>query len=468
MNKQNKPTKHAQHIDEQDLTKGNIPRQMWSLAWPMMLSVFFYTLYNLVDTFWVSKVSAEAIAAVSISQITLFIMISLGFGITVGSGVIMSMHIGARETKKAERVLGQAFVLAAIAGTFFTIISLLFKDQLLIASGAAGAIFDPAREYFTITAAGSILFFILITVMFVFNAQGDTFTLTKLFALSTAVNLILDPLLIFGQLRFPALGISGAAYATITSQVLFIFVAIRELSQPHRHIRFHFSNLSFEWESVKKVLNIGIPAALTQVVFPIGLAALTYIASLSFQEPGTIAFSLGFRVEFFAFLPAVGFGFGAMALIGQNIGAGNLKRAKEAFSKAITYAFAGATGVGILVAIFASTVIAIFTTDPVVMSYARQYMWTVALSYGFLAALMVEANSFQAIGRSWPGFWIFLLRIGFISIPIAYILTQIYHFPIVSVWASLTAGNVIAATTGYFWITRTLNTIKVKEIPVHG
>src|SRR3989338_300109 len=119
----------APHGEGQDLTRGNIPKQLWSLAWPMMLSIFFYTLYNLVDAFWVSKISPEAIAAVSISQITLFIMIALGFGITIGSGVIMSMHIGASSheesesgkgnMQEAERVLGQSFVLATIAGMFF-------------------------------------------------------------------------------------------------------------------------------------------------------------------------------------------------------------------------------------------------------------------------------------------------------------------------------------------------------------
>src|SRR3989338_3340641 len=160
-------------MEGQDLTRGPISRQLWSLAWPMMLSVFFYTLYNLVDAFWVSKVSPEAIAAVSISQITLFIMIALGFGITVGSGVIMSMHIGAKDIKGAERVLGQSFVLSAILGAFFTVFALIFRNQLLTASGATGLIFAPALEYFTITAWGAILLFLLINIMFAFNSQGD-------------------------------------------------------------------------------------------------------------------------------------------------------------------------------------------------------------------------------------------------------------------------------------------------------
>lgn len=134
-------------------------------------------------------------------------------------------------------------------------------------------------------------------------------------------------------------------------------------------IRFYFKNLSFKWESVKKVLSIGVPASLTQVINPIGLAALMYITALGFQESGTIAFSLGFRVEFFAFLPAVGFGFGAMALMGQNIGGGKIERTKETFNKALKYGFFAAAGLGILAALFTNTITRIFTTDPTVTEY---------------------------------------------------------------------------------------------------
>lgn len=454
-------------MNGQDLTHGNVRKQLWSLAWPMMLSVFFYTLYNLVDAFWVSKISPEAIAAVSISQITLFVMISLGFGITIGSGVIMAMNIGSKNKAEAERVLGQSFVLAVLAGIFFTVLSLIFKNQLLVLSGANGEIFAPALEYFTITAGGSVLFFILITIMFAFNSQGDTFTLTKLFALSTVVNLVMDPVLIFGRYGFPKMGISGAAVSTLISQIIFIIVALRSLSNEKRMIRFYFKNLSFRWKSVKKVLAIGIPASLTQVINPLGTAALMLVISSGFQEPGTVAFSLGFRIEFFAFLPAVGFGFGAMSLMGQNIGAGNIARAREAFKLAFLYGVCAASALGIIAAIFAGPIIGAFTTDRAVTQSAITYFWIVTLSYGFLSAMMVEANAFQAIGRSWPGFWIFFVRFAVVSVPLSYALTLFYNLPIVAVWGSIAAGNIISAIFGYFWIHKTLRNIKMKEVPVH-
>jgi len=250
---------------------------------------------------------------------------------------------------------------------------------------------------------------------------------------------------------------------------VFVVIALRSLASPRRTVRFRFANLSFQWESVKKVLNIGVPAALTQVVFPLGLAALTFLTSLGFQEAGAVAFSLGFRLEFFAFLPAVGFGFGAMAMIGQNIGARNLSRAKEAFSKGLQYGSLGAAAIGIVAALFAGLIIGIFNPGPVAAEYARSYMWIVALvGYGFLAAMMVEASAFQAIGRSWPGFWIFFLRFAVVSIPLAYVFTQVFHLPITALWGAILAGNIVAAAVGYLWITKTLNTLELKEVPVHA
>lgn len=447
-----------------DLTSGPIGPQLWALSWPMMLSVFFYTLYNIVDAYWVSKLSPESIAAVSISQITLFLMISLGFGITVGSGVIMSMDIGAKNTPEAERVLGQSFVLTSIAGVIFTVISLVFRHQLLTVSGASGAIFEPALAYFTITAAGSILFFILVTIMFAFNAQGDTFTLTKLFAVSTLINVIMDPILIFGWAGLPAMGISGAAVSTLISQAAFIIIAIRSLSNEKRAIRFRFSNLTFRWESVKRVLAIGIPAAITQVINPVGQALLTLICSMAFQEPGAIAFSLGFRVEFFAYLPAVGFGFGAMAMIGQSMGAENLDRAKQILRMALTYACGIALTLGIVAAVFAPVIIRVFTEDPVVMSFTQSYMRIVALSYIFLAAMMVEASCFQAIGKSWPGFWIMFIRFLVITAPVSYVLTMVFGFSIVAVWCAIAGGNIVASVIGYFWITHAMKNYNFKQI----
>lgn len=449
---------------QKDLTKGNVNRQLWSLAWPMMLSFFFHTLYNIVDAFWVGKLSADAIAAVSISQISLFLMMSIGFGVTVGSGVLMAMELGAKKIDGAERILGQSFVLMIILALLFTGPAIIFKDTLLALSGATGAIWAPAQAYFTITTGGSFLFFTLIAIMFAFNAQGDTFTLTKLFALSTGINLLLDPLLIFGTGPFPELGVAGAAWATLVSQLVFIIIALRSLASAKRQVRFRFKNLQIRLDSVKEVLKIGLPAALTQLLNPIGLAVMTNIASKAFQEPGAIAFSLAFRIEFFAYLPAVGYGFAAMAMMGQSIGAHNLDRAKAIFRKCLRWGAGLALVLGLAAALFAPQIVGLFTNEQVVMDYTVQYFRTVAFVYAFLAAVMIQANGFQAIGRSWPGFWITVLRLFVIIVPLSLYLIYVQEMSMLGLWIAMTVGNVASAVVGYFWINRSLERFKFKAV----
>lgn len=156
-----------------------------------------------------------------------------------------------------------------------------------------------------------------------------------------------------------------------------------------------------------------------------------------------------------------------MALIGQNIGAGNLARAKESFKKALQYGALGAGGLGLIGALFAVPIVRVFTTDPTVTKYTLSYLWSVTFSYAFLAAVMVEAPAFQAIGRSWPGFWIFLLRVFVVSIPLSYLLTYVFGLSINGIWIAVIAGNVAASIIGYFWITRALNKVDLAKVPVH-
>lgn len=446
-----------------DLTNGNLKKQLWSLAWPIMLSIFFYTLYNIVDTIWVGRLSTESIAAVSISQIALFAMVALGMGITVGSGVLISMRIGKKDKDGAGQVLGQSFVLAALVGLLFTIISLAFRESILVFSGATGAVLEPATSYFTIVSAGAVLMFLMMTVVFAFNSQGDSFTPTKLFAGSTLLNIILDPLFIFGWGAFPALGIAGAAYATLISQTLFIGSALYVLSSEKRLIPFKFKNLTLEFQSVKEVFKIGFPASLTQVMQPLGLAVLMYITAQHFMELGTVAFSIAFRLEFFAYLPAIGFGFGSMAIIGQNIGAKKFDRAKETFKLALTYGVGAAVGVTVLAMLFSKLIIGVFTTDPAVVADVTSYLFITGITYAFLAAALIAISTFQAIGQSWPGFWLTVLRLVIVSIPVAYIAVEVFSFSIAGVWFALAAGNVAGAVVGVFLVQRKFTALEKAE-----
>ena len=395
-----------------NLTSGSIPSLSWSLAWPVMLSILFQTLYQLVDAFWVSRLSDNAMAAVTVSQITLFVMISLTIGITVGSGVVMAMSIGRRDIPEAERVMGQSFVLNFIAAVVFTTISLSLRGKLLSLTGATGEILPLAVDYFTIVAGGSVLMFIFFAVIFGFNSQGDNRTVTWLFAISTTINAGLDPLLIFGGLGIPPLGVRGAALATIISQILLVAAGITLLHQRDMMVKFRFRNLVFRLHSVRQVLAIGFPAALTNLLNPAGLAALNSLVALAFLEAGVVGLSIGFRIEFFSFLPAIGFGVAAMAMIGQNIGGGRPDRARASYHTALLFAFGIGTAVGLGALLTRGAIVGVFTDDPVVTGYTRSYLAMIPLTYGIVAALFVVVSSFQGLGKSWRGFVVSATRVA--------------------------------------------------------
>ena len=430
---------------EKDLTQGGIPGQIWSLAWPMILSFFFQTLYNFVDAVWVGRLQEEAISAVSISQVSLFIMVSTGLGVTVGSGVLISMNIGMKNKPEAERVLGQAFVLAALLAGIFTAAGLIWRSEILRASGAGGTIFPLAMDYFTIIAAGSILIFQMIVIVFAFNAQGDNTTVTLLFLISTIINCVLDPLLIFGipSLGFPGLGIRGAAIATLISQAVMVIIGIRILSGERMMIRFHWNNLVMKRESVKRVLNIGLPAAATQILNPLMFAILTQIIMRSFREPGTNGFAVGFRIENFAFLPAIGFGMAAMAMVGQNTGARNLERIRASRRSARIFAFSSGSAIGVLSILLAGPIIRLLgVEDPSSAESAMSYLLTVPFSYGIFAMLFVNVNALQATGKSWPGFFIYLTQTAVTAVG-GVLVTSVFSAPLRSIWAVMIVGRII-------------------------
>lgn len=439
-----------------NLTTGSIPALSWSLAWPVMLSIFFQTLYQLVDAFWVSRVSANAIAAVTVSQITLFVMVSLTIGITVGSGVVMAMSIGRRDLDEAERVLGQSFVLNLIAAAVFTTLCLSLRRQLLTLTGAAGDILPLAVDYFTVVSGGSVLMFVFFAVIFGFNSQGDNTTVTWLFAISTTINAALDPLLIFGGFGIPAFGVRGAAIATVISQTLLVTAGITLLHRRNMLVNFRFRNLVFRVRSVRQVLAIGFPAALTNLLNPAALAALNAVVALAFLEAGVTGLAIGLRIEFFSFLPAIGFAVAALALIGQNLGGQRPDRARAAYRTGLLFSFVLGTLVGVAALAMRGVIVGAFAADAEVAGYSRSYLATVPLTYGVVAALFVVVSSLQALGKSWRGFAVSVIRVAILVggalLAVGGGRAEAGAAP--RVWLAIVAANLVSFGIGYLLLRR--------------
>ena len=451
-----------------DLTTGSIPALSWSLAWPVMLSLFFQTLYQLVDAFWVSRISEDALAAVTVSQVTLFVMTSLTLGITVGSGVLLAVCVGRDDIRAAERVLGQSFVLNLLAALLFTALALWLRRDLLVLSGATGNILPLALEYFTLLAVGAVLTFLFFAVIFGFNAQGDNTTLAWLYACSTVLNAILDPVLIFGYLGLPALGIRGAAVATIISQALLLAAGVMLLKVLPLPVRFRFQNLVVNPAAALKVLAIGFPAALANLLNPLRLAVLNILVAWWFLEAGVAGVAVGYRIEFFAFLPALGYAVAVLALVGQNLGAGKLERVGRSWRTAMVAAFATGTLLGVAAALARGLVVAVFSDDPGVAAYARSYLATVPLTFGVVGATVVAVSALQVMGSPWPGLAVAAARVALMAAAMLLAGGGLAGQPSpVALWVAIVTANVATCAGAYLVLRRAYGKL-LRERMING
>lgn len=189
-----------------------------------------------------------------------------------------------------------------------------------------------------------------------------------------------------------------------------------------------------------------------------------FIITTSFFEAGAAAFSIGFRVEFFAFIPAIGFGFGAMSMMGQNIGARDFVRVRSIFHTAVVLSASAAGLFSVLAFLLAPFIVHVFTTDPLVTTYSLQYFYIVPIGYLFFALSFVEASIFQGLGRSWPGFWITLGRIG-LTAACAYVGISIFHLPLWIAWVALVTGSVVSSIIGYLWVRTAITTMSHTQTP---
>ncbi|MBN2461694.1 MAG: MATE family efflux transporter, partial [Candidatus Cloacimonetes bacterium] len=259
-----------------DLTKGNILRNLVQLSLPIMLSNFLQTFYNLTDTFWLGKLGEHAREAVSVAGLAfplVFFISSFGFGFVIAGTSLIAQYKGALMFDRCREVVGQFILILIIFCLLFISFSFLFIDQILAVLRTPPEILNSARSYISIILSGMVFMFIFLSYQSFSHGLGDTISPMKIQIISVSLNMILDPLLIFGVGFLPRLEISGAAYATIISRFLAAILAVfffRRIPQ----ILPRLKNLVPRPEMILRILKISIPASLAQSMTSFGFVIL--------------------------------------------------------------------------------------------------------------------------------------------------------------------------------------------------
>ncbi len=424
----------------------SIQRRVFNMAWPVISENFLQTMLGIVDTLLVARLGVAAIAGVGSAQQVMFFLISALSALSVGSSVLVAQAIGAGKTADASQFARQSLVW-----------SICFSIPLAVggyfASGPVMAVFglepDVARlgtEYLQVTMATVVVLIFLLIGGGALRGAGDSKTPMQVTALANVVNVVLSYALIFGVWGFPEMGVVGSAWATFYSRLLAVVLlfAVMWKGRSGVSIRGRVGWLP-QLRVARSVLDIGIPAALEQMLTMGGFFVLTII--VAGQGTATLAaHRIAFNALSLSFLPGIGFGVAATALVGQSLGARRLYEGEQAVRIATLWSLIWMSGMGVLIFFFAPQVISFYSTDPEIIAVGSAGLRIVALVQPFWAVLFVQSGALRGLGNT-----SFPLRINtlgiWIAVVIAYILIQTVGGGLAAIWSAFLLTMPLSAAT---------------------
>lgn len=433
-----------------NLAEGSIVKNLISLSWPMMVAFAMHTGFNIVDAIFVGRLSALALAAVSITFPVVFLMISLAAGAGIGTTSLIAKLFGAKRQKQANNAAEHAYLIGIALALLFTISGLAFAQPLFRFVGATDELMPLVLDYANIIFLGSIFMFITFITNSILRGEGDMKTPMKVMITATILNIILDPILIFGFWFVPALGVKGAALATVIARAVSCIIALKHIFSGKSLIKIMLKNFKFKFRIIKDIFIVGIPASLSQIVMSLGIFFMTKIVSL-FGPLAIAAFGLGFRLDSVAIMPAIGMATAVITIVGYNVGAGKPERAEKTAWTGALMVFVFTAAIGIIFFLFPGPIIRLFNSEPDVIAFGTSYLRIVALSYGFAGISIVLGAAFQGAGKGYPALILQLLRLFLISIPLAYIMAITLNYGVPGIWWAILISTIITAIVSIFW-----------------
>ncbi|WP_115862894.1 MATE family efflux transporter [Halorussus litoreus] len=449
--------------DELELTEGGIVKPLFFLSLPIVVTNLMQTAYNLADTFWLGQYSTEALAAISFAFPMVFLLISLGMGLSVAGSVLVAQHTGADETEEAEYAASQTVSFAFIVSAVLGAVGYPFVRPFLDFLGASPDVLPGATAYMQVIALGLPFMFGFFVFIALMRGAGDTITPMFVMGGTVVINVILDPFLIHGwtvvenaplvgTVGFPALGIEGAAIATVFSRSLAMLVGVAIMLSGSRGIQINLSDMRPDFEYLRKILAIGVPASVEGTGRALSINALLLIVGL-YSTTVVAAYGIGTRVFSVIFLPAIAVARGVETMTGQNIGAGKYDRAQRANYVAARVLFAVLAVAGVAIFFVPRPIVAVFTNDAAVIDAGATFLKYVSLSFGFIGIMRAFTGGFRGAGETLVAAVISIVTLAGIRLPVAYVASE-FWLGAEGIWLAFFVSNVAGAVIAWLWFRR--------------
>ncbi|PPR53455.1 MAG: hypothetical protein CFH16_01008, partial [Alphaproteobacteria bacterium MarineAlpha5_Bin6] len=333
----------------------------------------FQTLYNIVDTYFAGKISAEALSAIAQTFPVFFIIIAMGVGISIGITALIANALGEKKDKEASYLLAQGVILSIAVAIIITIIGILIAPHIISTISKSTTSLDLSIDYLNIIFLGSVFIFIQMSVNSSLNAIGDTKSYRNVLIFSFFLNIVLNPLLIFGYGIIPALGIKGIALSTIISQFVGLIYILYKVSQTYLINYLYPKCFIPKINIIIDLLKQGLPASFGMMMISVGVYVILYFIS-QFGDMALAGYGTAIRYEQIFLLPVLGLNTAVLSMVGQNFGAKKINRINEIYNKALIYGCGLMFICAFLIYFTAEYAVGLFTDNAEVLKYGTTYL----------------------------------------------------------------------------------------------
>ncbi len=430
---------------------------------PMIVGMLMMFSFNLVDTLFISFLGTESLTAISFTFPVAFTVLSMAIGLGIGASAVVGKYIGREDMERAREAATVINYISLAMGCLLVTLCWIFLDEIFGLLGASDDLLVLIRQFMAIWLPGSLLMICMMTGNSILRAHGNTRTPSMLMAAAGFANAVLDPLLIFGLGPFPALGIQGAAWATVIAWGLAVAYLFRLLVFEQELVARQMPAPAVMKTSGSEMLRIGIPAAGANMMTPLATGFMTAIAA-GFGNNAVAALGVGGRIEPIATLLILAMSTSLPPLISQNYGAGRLDRVAEAYRLSIRFVLAWQLLVFALLALAAPLIAEVFSDDPEVISTIRLFLWIMPLGFGMQGVIILTNSSLNALHQPMRALWLSIARFFVFYVPLAW-LGSVY-FGLWGFFAGAVGGNLAMGLISLATFNRALGAeLRLQEKP---
>ncbi len=439
-------------------------KQILKLSWPIVVANALQSAYQLTDTFWVGRIGANAVAALSMCYPIFFLLLSLGIGFSIAGAVLISQYKGANDQSSIDYIASQAIGVMAIFGIFISLLGYFSADFIIDLIGVKGEVFRDATGYLKIAMFGMTFQYVYMSFQNTLRAVGNVHKPLKVVFITVMINFVLDPAFINGWGPIPTLGVNGAAYSTILTQALSAGIGLFYMFSGKEKVKIRFKHIIPVYEDFKRILFLAIPTSLEGSTRALSMNAITFLVA-SFGNEVMAVFGIGVRILSFIVIPALGFSQASSVLVGNHVGSGDNEQAFKTARYSFGLIFLGLTIAGTIFYLFAPLAVKTFVpNDPAVIERGAIFIRILAFTFGMVGIQQVANGVFRGAGNTMLAMVIAIVTLWVFRFPLAYILSHHTSLNELGIWWAFAISNIGAGVVALLvyskkdWVRRFVDT----------